>query len=276
MEEKDKLIPPELSNKDFNYSLAKGIVSMIPGVGGAISTTIFEDILNSPIQKRMHEWRVLVQESILELQEENEQFSVENLRENPEFISLFLELQPIAIKNHQKKKLEFLRNFLLKSVIDKSDFDFNKKLLLIIEELSPYDILILYHLEVFKHLVRNSRKKKYKGFVKTRFLMSDRPNFINKYPQVPVASSDEYVDYLADVNIIDDSYTNCFESLENLENRKLIKKEYYPIDIHQHDEKVSWAGESDFVKVMCIETTELGHSLLRKIIIDFPKCLKEI
>jgi len=271
--DKENLNPPEQTNKDFKYSLSKGIVSMIPAVGGALSTTIFEDIINSPIEKRLHEWRLLVQKAIYGLRDKHDEYKTENLRNNPEFVSLFLELQPIAIKNHQEEKLEFLRNFLLQSVIDDSNYNSNKRLLRIIDELPPNDVLVLYQLELFKHLIQTSRKKKYKKHVKSRKLIDDK----HKYEYREIACSDEFVDYLIDDKIIADSYYgDCWQSLDNLQNYELIKKEFFPIELRKRSEKDFYAMESDFIKVMCIQTTNLGLMLLGKVVMNFPKCLKEI
>lgn len=88
----------------------------MPGVGGSISE-FFSMVITPPLSKRRDEWIIAIHERLLKLEEKLEDFSIENLKENDLFISVFLHATIIAMRTHQKEKIEALRNAVINTAI---------------------------------------------------------------------------------------------------------------------------------------------------------------
>lgn len=107
---------PKLETKDVAYKAGKAVLSLIPGIGGA-AAEIFSTIIVPPLSKRRDEWIESIAEGLRELVEKVEGFKIEELAKNDIFITTVMHAYQMAIRNHQKEKLEALRNAILNSAL---------------------------------------------------------------------------------------------------------------------------------------------------------------
>jgi hypothetical protein len=112
MSEDEKYKVPEGTKGDVVESLVKGVVSAVPVAGGFLAE-LLQIVVVPPLEKRKAEWMNGVAEGLKELEQKVAGFDVEHLKENDQFISTIVSASQIAIKNHQKEKLEALRNAVL-------------------------------------------------------------------------------------------------------------------------------------------------------------------
>jgi len=103
---------PKPTGEDAAHMLVRAGLSAIPVVGGP-ATEIFSAIVNPPLSKRRDEWIESIVDELVKLQEKVESFSIESLSQNDVFITTVTHATQIAIRNHQKEKLEALKNIVL-------------------------------------------------------------------------------------------------------------------------------------------------------------------
>ena len=116
MDDSDITKKPKLETKDVAHTAGKVILSLVPGIGGA-ATELFSTIIVPPLSKRRDEWIKSIAEGLKELEEKVEGFKIEKLEKNDIFITTVMHATQVAIRNHQKEKLEALRNAILNSAL---------------------------------------------------------------------------------------------------------------------------------------------------------------
>jgi len=132
---------PETSKSDYAYAVAKGIISATPVAGGSLSV-LFENIFTTPLDKRKKEWFQSLANAIEELTKKFEDITPESLSKNKIFISVSMQATQIALRNHQKEKLNALKNAVKNSAIS---IDENKVLMFtrIIDDMTPLHLKML-------------------------------------------------------------------------------------------------------------------------------------
>lgn len=144
---KSKFSPPKPTIADNTHLAAKTIIpkieEAISSVQGApnlgLSKFLF-DIFPSPLEKRKKEWM----EYIGNFLEENFGEDLDNLKNNEKFITVLIQATRIAIQNHQKEKLDALRNSVVSSVYTQDiSEDLQLTFIRFIDELTPSHILLL-------------------------------------------------------------------------------------------------------------------------------------
>jgi hypothetical protein len=137
------LIEPPFDPKVENIAaILKGLVSFIPG-GGILAEV--GDVNLNPLRKRQYRWMVEAAKAIQQIEERLDR-NVESLMLDEAFQSFLIEISIIAVKTHQKEKLNALRNALI-SVADpkRVDEDACFQFIRYIGELSPTHLKILSH-----------------------------------------------------------------------------------------------------------------------------------
>ncbi len=138
-EKRDITKPPEKSNGDLVHTTVRTIASAIPG-----GSELVNAIVAPPIEKRRDEWIQSIAELLTELNKRLEGFDPSDLIKNESFISTFLEASTIAMKTHQKEKLEALRNAVQNSALpDAPEDNIQSMYLKLIDSLTPYHIFLL-------------------------------------------------------------------------------------------------------------------------------------
>ncbi|MBU1994990.1 hypothetical protein KKC15_09815 [bacterium] len=134
---------PEQSNKDYISSTVKGVVSAIPVAGGPLSV-LFETVFSTPLDKRKKEWFQSLADAIEELTKKVDGITPEALSQNEVFISVSMQATQIALRNHQKEKLDALRNAVINST-NTISLDENKLLMFtrIIDDMTPLHLKVL-------------------------------------------------------------------------------------------------------------------------------------
>jgi hypothetical protein len=108
--------PPKPTKKDAAYSLAKVGLSAIPVFGGT-AAEIFSAVIAPPITKRTAAWVESISERLKDLEKTVSGFKLENLAENQAFTTVVLHATQIAIRSHQQRKIEALRNAVINTAL---------------------------------------------------------------------------------------------------------------------------------------------------------------
>jgi len=107
---------PKQSAGDAGHALAKGVIGAI-SIAGALASEIFNLVIAPPLTKRRDEWMNSIAEGLKELEEKVEGFKIEELSKNEIFITTVMQASQAAVRNHQKEKLEALRNAVLNAAL---------------------------------------------------------------------------------------------------------------------------------------------------------------
>jgi hypothetical protein len=117
MDEKKPYEVPEASRWNMGHKGTKAFLSVIPCVGGP-AAELFDLAIKPPLEKRRAEWFEQIAEAIRRLEEEGiEEVKIENLANDPEFLSTLMHASLIALRTHQEKKLAALRNAVLNTAL---------------------------------------------------------------------------------------------------------------------------------------------------------------
>lgn len=135
--------PKDKTIGDAAYQISKAIFSSVPVASGPL-TALLENIFNSPLDKRKQKWLEELSCVISDLQENIKDFSPEKLSQNEMFITASMHATQIALKNHQKEKLDALKNAVFNSALPNApDEDKQMMFLRLIDELTPWHIRLL-------------------------------------------------------------------------------------------------------------------------------------
>lgn len=136
--------PPDKKEKgDIAREVGKAVISAIPAAGGPLSV-LFENIFTAPLEKRKQAWLEELADVITKLQERVDGLTPEKLAEDEAFITISLQASQIAIRNHQKEKIDALRAAVLNSALPNApDEDQEMIFLRLIDQLTPWHLRIL-------------------------------------------------------------------------------------------------------------------------------------
>ena len=84
---------------------------------GSPAVEILSQVLTPPIEERRDEWFKRLAEAVLKLEEKVAGFEVESLRDNPVFLTVFLQASQAALRSHQREKLDALQNAVLNAAL---------------------------------------------------------------------------------------------------------------------------------------------------------------
>lgn len=143
---RNEIIPPKREKPDIVDSVMETAISAIP-VLESPALHLFNLVVTPPLERRLNEWRNTVAERIQQLEGKLESFKVEDLGRNPMFITAVMQATQIALRNHQKEKLEALQNAVVNSA---REIDLEDDLQLLF--LNLVDSLTLLHLKLLRFL----------------------------------------------------------------------------------------------------------------------------
>lgn len=151
--DENKLKPPSKDWADKTHEYGRDVAKSIT-LG--LANPLVDFILPSFHQKRFEEWCENVFQALKELSEEN--FSIEDLQNNEEFISLLKESMVIASKTHQEEKHEFLKRALLNQI--ESPYTFDEKIIFtrLIDSLTLGHMYLLHLLFKFSEEIKGMNK----------------------------------------------------------------------------------------------------------------------
>jgi len=137
--------PPTDPKAELTAALVKGLVSVVPFVGGVVSEVA--GLYLNPLEKRKQLWLNEVARAIEEIQERFSRLP-ESLENDESFISFLYQTTILALKNHQREKLEALSNALVSAADPERDSeDLVFQFIRYIDELSVTHLQILAGVE---------------------------------------------------------------------------------------------------------------------------------
>jgi hypothetical protein len=138
---------PKPTKSDIAHTLAKAGLSAIPMVGGP-AAEIFSSVVAPPLARRRDAWMESIAVALKELETKVDGFRIENLRDNEIFITTVMRATQAAMSNHQKEKLDALRNAVINSALGiKIDQDTQQMFLEYVDSLTPSHLKVLSFLD---------------------------------------------------------------------------------------------------------------------------------
>jgi hypothetical protein len=105
---------PKQSTGDIVHKAIKGVLAT---AGGGLAAQFYEMIWTPPHTKRLIEWIESIAQDVKKLQAQNKDFNFEELNQNEIFNTTLFHATQVAIRNHQKEKLDALRSAVLNSAL---------------------------------------------------------------------------------------------------------------------------------------------------------------
>jgi hypothetical protein len=102
---------PQPTFEDAAYAGRKGLLSMIPFVGGVGAELV--GLLSSPVAQRRDAWLEDLARRLLDLEGRVDGFRFDDLGQNEQFVSATLQATQAALRTHQSEKLAALLNAVL-------------------------------------------------------------------------------------------------------------------------------------------------------------------
>jgi hypothetical protein len=138
---KEKLKP---TKADKSLAIARGVLGGIPFAGG-LASELFNLVITPALTKRRNEWMESIAEGLREMEEKVAGFKIEELSKNEMFITTVMQASQAAVRNHQKEKLEALRNAVLNAALPNAP---EEELQMIF--LNFADTLTTWHMRILK------------------------------------------------------------------------------------------------------------------------------
>jgi hypothetical protein len=134
---------PEESIGDVAHTVVKAGLSAIPVIGGPLAE-LFAAVIEPPISRRRVQWIESIGNGLKILEEKVDGFKIEALSQNEMFITTVMQASQAAIRNHQKEKLEALRNAVLNAALPNApEEDIQLMFLNFIDGLTPWHLRVL-------------------------------------------------------------------------------------------------------------------------------------
>ncbi len=144
MRNRDPSARSKWTRGDIAHSVAKTLLSAIPGIGGP-AAEIFGAILLPPLMRRRAEWIDSMAERLLMVERQVKGFKIKELSNNDKFITTITHATQVAVRNHQKEILEALRNAVLNAALPNAPEEDLQLMFL-----NFVDTLTSWHLRVLK------------------------------------------------------------------------------------------------------------------------------
>lgn len=149
---------------DVLHAAVSAGLGSVPIVG-SIASELFNLVLTSPVEKRKEDWLLRIYKTLQDVQEKVEDFNMENLAVNEQFISIMTRASQLAVVNHQKEKLEALHNAVINTALNIA-IDENEKMMF----LNMIDIFTPWHLKIIFYFDNPKARLSENGIV-TNFYM---------------------------------------------------------------------------------------------------------
>lgn len=134
---------PDSRRSDLAHAIARGAISSIPLIGGAIAV-LFEEILPRPVELRRDNWVKSLSEAVSGLQRSASGADPESLSENQNFVSAVLQASQIAQRTHSHEKLAALRHAVENSGHADAPADYLQQIFLhLVDEFTPWHLQVL-------------------------------------------------------------------------------------------------------------------------------------
>lgn len=153
---------PKRKARDVAHTLARAGIAAIPVVGGS-ANELLSLVLAPSLEKRRDRWLESIAEALKELEEKVEGFKIENLQEDESFVSTVMHATQVALRTHQKEKLQALRNAVLNATLPNApEADLRIMFLDFVDSFTPWHLAILK----FCDSIRGGRRDWQRGRVR--------------------------------------------------------------------------------------------------------------
>lgn len=134
---------PGRSKAEVGAAIVRAGISSIPIAGGA-AAELFDLVIGPSLERRKEDWLKYLAEAVDELRERLDGFDPRDLEGNERFVDAVLAASTIAMKSHQREKLEMLRNALVNSLLPHAPDEHEQLTFLrLIDELTPLHVRML-------------------------------------------------------------------------------------------------------------------------------------
>ena len=141
---------------DRVYTLARAGLAAVPIVGGS-ATELFSLVLAPPLERRRDEWLRELHERLMKLEAHAAGFKLEDLGRNEVFVSAALQATQVALRSHEREKLDALKNALTNIAVGAAPSDdWQQMFLRFIDEFTASHIRVLAFLWNPKVLLQRS------------------------------------------------------------------------------------------------------------------------
>lgn len=155
-EQKDTGYPQEKNIDDSIVDSFKVGVSLVPFFGAPV-VELMNMLVTPVLQERRNKWFQELGERVNKLEEDGK-VTYDELIKDDTFIDISIKATEIALKTHQKEKLEALRNALINSTLNNPPIDISLKQIF----LNYIDIFTIWHIKLLK--LFNNPKEYETGF----------------------------------------------------------------------------------------------------------------
>ena len=143
MPESDITNRPKRKASDVAHTLVKAGLSAVPMVGST-ANELLSLVISPSLEKRRDKWIESIAEALKVLEEQISGFKIENLCENELFISTVMKALQVAMRNHQKEKLDALNNAVLNSALPNApEEDMQFMFLNFVDTFTPQHLFLL-------------------------------------------------------------------------------------------------------------------------------------
>jgi len=140
--DKELIDPTVEPDSEKIHRTIRASLAAVPVLGGT-SVEIFNALIEPPMAKRKTEWMIQVTDALNSLFEKGI-LTEQDLQHNEKFFTTLVHASTIAIRNHDQKKLEALRNVVLNSALPNAPDDTLQQLLLnLIDSCTSWHIALL-------------------------------------------------------------------------------------------------------------------------------------
>ena len=98
-------------------AVVKAAISAVPVAPCWPATELLGLIFGPPIEKRREEWLNTLADAVKEVQNKQADLTAEKLSQDPAFVSTAMRASELAIRTHQKEKLDALRNAVVNAAL---------------------------------------------------------------------------------------------------------------------------------------------------------------
>jgi hypothetical protein len=138
---------PQPSFEDVTHAARKGLLSMIPFVGGVASELL--GLLSSPVAERRDDWFADLERRLRDLEGRVDGFRFADLRQNEQFVSATLQATQVALRTQHPEKLEALQNAILNVAVATAPQDDDQQIIFLhlIDRFTPTHIQVLRYFQ---------------------------------------------------------------------------------------------------------------------------------
>jgi len=197
----------KLGPGDWVHTIARAGLSAIPVVGGP-AAEIFSAVIVPPLSKRRDKWLESIAEGLKTLEKKVDNFNIEDLSQNEVFITIVMHASQAAVRNHQKEKIEALRNAVLNAALSNvPEEDIQLMFLNFIDTFTPW------HLRILKFLENPREYGKKRGIEYPHWFIGSTATVL-EYTFPELKESEERVDFYS--HIVKDLYVRGLVNTDSL------------------------------------------------------------